>query len=72
MGMRYSKGQHADMFGVPGENDNVKRVVDVCAERGLHLCNAYFKHNNLLKYTRMGMLYCLKLVGGYMDKKERR
>ena len=37
-------------FGVPGEIDNGSRLVEFCAERGL--CNAYFKHRSLHKYTR--------------------
>ena len=39
-------------FRVPGENDNGRRVVEFCAERGLCVGNTYFKHRNLLKYTR--------------------
>ena len=41
-------------FGVPGENDNSRRVVELCAERGLCVCNTYFKHRSLHKYTRLG------------------
>ena len=26
-------------FGVPGENDNGRRVVEFCAEKGLCVCN---------------------------------
>ena len=26
-------------FGVPGENDNDRRVIDFCAERGLSVSN---------------------------------
>ena len=40
-------------FGVPGENDNGRRVVEFCAERGLCVDNTYFKHRNLHKYTRV-------------------
>ena len=43
-------------FGVPGENDNGRRVVGFCEERGLcGLCvgNTYFKHRCLHKYTRV-------------------
>ena len=29
-------------FGVPGENDNGRRVVEFCAERGLCVGNTYF------------------------------
>ena len=37
-------------FGFPGENDNSGRVVEFCAERGLCVGNAYFKHRSLHKY----------------------
>ena len=38
---------------MPGENDNGRRVVEVCAERGLCVSNTYFKHRSLHKYTRV-------------------
>ena len=40
-------------FGVPGENDNERRVTDFCTERGLCLDNKYFEHKGLHKYTRV-------------------
>ena len=40
-------------FGVPGENDNGRRVVEFCAERGLCVGNTYFKHRSLHKYIRV-------------------
>ena len=40
-------------FGVPGENDNSRRVVEFCAEKGLCVGNSYFKHRSLHKYTRV-------------------
>ena len=40
-------------FGVPGENDNARRMVDFCTERGLCVGNTYFRHISLHKYTRM-------------------
>ena len=40
-------------FGVPGENENGRRVVEFCAERGLYVGNTYFEHNNLHKYARV-------------------
>ena len=40
-------------FGVPGENDNVRRVVEFYEERGLCVCNTYFKHRSVHKYTRV-------------------
>ena len=40
-------------FGVPGENENGRRVVEFCAERGMCVGNTYFEHENLHKYTRM-------------------
>ena len=41
-------------FGVPGENKNGRRVVELCAERGTCVGTTYFKHKNLHKYTRVG------------------
>ena len=38
-------------FEVPGENDNDRRVVEFCAERGLCVGNTYFKHRSFHKYT---------------------
>ena len=35
------------------ENENGKRVMEFCAERGLCVGNTYFKHKNLHKYTRV-------------------
>ena len=35
-------------FGVPGENDNGRRVVEFCAERGMCVCNIYFRHNSFI------------------------
>ena len=29
-------------FGVPGENDKGRKVVELCAERGLCVSNTYF------------------------------
>ena len=40
-------------FGVPGENDKGREVVEFCTERGLCLGNTYFKHRSLQKYTRV-------------------
>ena len=40
-------------FGVPGQNDNGRRGVDFCAERGQFVGNTYFKHKSLCKYTRV-------------------
>ena len=40
-------------FGVSGENDNVRRVMEFCAERGLCVGNAYCKHSSFHKYTRV-------------------
>ena len=42
-----------EFIGVPGENDNVRRVVEICFERGLCVGNTYFEHKSLNKYTRM-------------------
>ena len=40
-------------FGFPGENNNGRRVVEFCAEKGMHVSNRYFKHRSLRKYTKM-------------------
>ena len=40
-------------LGVPGENDNGRRVVEFCEERGLCVGNTYFKHRSMHKYTRV-------------------
>ena len=42
-----------DAFGVTGENDNGRRVVEFCKERGLFMGNTYFKRRNVQKYTRV-------------------
>ena len=34
------------VFGLP-ENDNLRKMVEFCAERGLHGVNTYFKHKHL-------------------------
>ena len=41
-------------FGVPGENENGRRVVEFCAEKGLCVGNTYFEYNSLHKYTSVG------------------
>ena len=38
-------------FGIPGENENGRGVVEFCDER--RVCVGNFKHKNLHKYTRM-------------------
>ena len=40
-------------FGVPGENDNGRRVVEFCAERELCVGYMYFERKSLHRYTRM-------------------
>ena len=40
-------------FGVPGDNDNGRRVVEFCAERGMCVSNTHFEHRSLHKYTRV-------------------
>ena len=40
-------------FEVPGENDNDRRVGQVCAERELCVWVKLFKHRSLHKYTRV-------------------
>ena len=34
-------------FGVPGENDKGRRVVEFCAEKGLCMGNTYFQQRSL-------------------------
>ena len=53
-------------FEVPGENDNDRRLIDFCAERGLSISNTYFEHWNLHKYTRVarGQEHDMRTVGG--------
>ena len=40
-------------FGVPGENDKGRKVVEFCAERELCVANTHFKHGSLHKYKRV-------------------
>ena len=40
-------------FKVPRENDNGRRVVEICVQRGLCIGNIYFEHKSLHKYTRV-------------------
>ena len=40
-------------LGVPGENDNERRVVEFCAEMGLCVGNTYFEHKSSHKCTRV-------------------
>ena len=44
-----------DTFGVPGDKDNDRRVVEFYAERGLCMSNTYFRHRSLHKYIRVVM-----------------
>ena len=43
----------AGVFGVLGENNKGRKVVEFCAEREPCVGNTYFKHCSLHKYTRM-------------------
>ena len=40
-------------FGVPGENDNGRRVVEFWEEMGLCVGNTYFNHRSLHNYTKV-------------------
>ena len=40
-------------IGVPGENENGRKVEEFCAERGLCVDKKYFKDKSLHKYTRV-------------------
>ena len=43
----------AGAFGVSGENDNGRKVLEFYAEKGLCVGNTYFKLKGLYKYTRV-------------------
>ena len=53
MGIDYYACWEIDAFGIPGENENRRRVVEFCAERGMCVGNTYFEHKSLHKYTRV-------------------
>ena len=40
-------------FGVPGDNKNGRRVVELDDERRLCVGNTYLEHKSLHKYTRV-------------------
>ena len=40
-------GQH----GMPGRNKSDERLLEMCAEQELVVCNSLFKKNNVCKYT---------------------
>ena len=40
-------------FEVPGDDNNGRRVVELCAERELCIGNTYFVHRRLHKNTRV-------------------
>ena len=40
-------------FRVPGKNDDGRRVIEFCAERGFCVGNTCFEYRSLHKYTRM-------------------
>ena len=42
-------------FGVAGENENGRKVIDFCEERGMCVSNTFFKHKSIHKYTRVGV-----------------
>ena len=42
-----------DLNGWIGENNNSRRLVEFCVEKGLYVGNTYFKHRSLHKYTRV-------------------
>ena len=53
MGRDRTRAGITGAFRVPGENDNGRRVVEFCAEKGLRVGNLCFKHICLHKYTRV-------------------
>ena len=40
-------------FGVSGESDYGRRVIDIYVEKGLYVSNIYFEHKSSRKYTRV-------------------
>ena len=40
-------------FRVQRENDNGRRMVELCVERGLCMGNTYFEYRSLHKYTKV-------------------
>ena len=44
-----TKASITGAFGVSGENDIGRRVVEFCEERGLFVGNTYFRHRSLHK-----------------------
>ena len=42
-------------FGVPEENDNGRRVIDLCVKKGLSVSSTYFEDKSLHKYTKVAI-----------------
>ena len=47
------RGGITGAFGVPRENENGRRRVEFCAERGLYVGNTYFEHSCFHKYLKV-------------------
>ena len=41
-------------YGVPGVNENGKRLVEICSERRLKIGNTWFEKGMIQKYAREG------------------
>ena len=41
--------------GVPGRNESGGRLLEMCAEQELVVCNSWFKKNDVYKYTWLRM-----------------
>jgi hypothetical protein len=41
-------------YGVEWENENGMRVIDFCVDKGMCVCNTFFDHKSVHKYTRVG------------------
>ena len=45
------RASRTGVFGAPAENDNGRKGVEFCAERGLCVGNTYFENKSLYKYA---------------------
>ena len=53
--------------GVPGENDNGRRLVEFCEEKGLCVSNTYFKHDRSCAGEEGYATICANCEGGERD-----
>ena len=45
-----------ERYGVPGINDNGRKVIDFCAGMELCIANTFYKHKLICRYTRYGVM----------------